>query len=237
MAAHVGILYAPGTNCHQETRDAVTRVLGVKSTLVILSEEGKLSHRLKNFSHLIFPGGFSFGDHFGAGRVAALLLKQGCIDELRKFIHRGGKIMGVCNGFQILCELGLLPGALVKNKSGLFESRWVTVRTTLEDFWENAGTENRVLHLPVAHAEGRLISRAGDIAYPAMHYLNKESLWAVPRDYPENPNGSERAIAGLLNGFSGQIFGLMPHPERAYLSQHKSQDGLVVLKTFLYQNG
>lgn len=233
MKLRVGVLYAPGTNCHKETMHAITNILRVKSTLVVIGKDGKLSHHLKNFSHLIIPGGFSFGDHFGAGRVAALLIKHGCMDELKEFISRGGKIMGVCNGFQILCELGLLPGVLVENKSGRFESRWVNVRTTPDEFWASAGMENKILRLPIAHAEGRLIIRAGDIIHPAIHYLNKKNLWAVESDYPENPAGSERAIAGLFNGFSGQIFGLMPHPERAFLPHHQSQDGLVALKAFV----
>ena len=177
MKPHVAVLYAPGTNCHEETIHAITQLLNYSAKLVILKKNGKLPCSLKNFTHLIIPGGFSFGDHFGAGRVAALLIRYGCMDELKEFIGRGGKIMGICNGFQILCELGLLPGVLALNRSERFESRrWIRVRTTLDDFWTKGGLENKILTLPVAHAEGRFIIRAGDIVYPAMHYLNEDNL-------------------------------------------------------------
>ncbi len=229
----VAVLYAPGTNCHKETLHAVTELLTYPAKIILLKENGKLSHSLKNFTHLIIPGGFSFGDHFGAGRVAALLIKYGCMDELKEFIQRGGKVMGICNGYQILCELGFLPGTLALNTSERFESRWIRVRTTLDEFWAKSDLENKILRLPVAHAEGRFVIRPGDTIYPAMHYLNKEDLWAVGNDYPENPAGSERAIAGIFSDFRGQIFGLMPHPERACLPIHESQDGLAVLKAFL----
>lgn len=231
--AHVAVLYAPGTNCHTETMHALTGIMGVKSTPVIIDEKGKLSHSLKQFSGLVLPGGFSYGDHFGAGRVLSTLIRYSCegeqklADELREFAEKKKQILGICNGFQVLTETGLLPGSLLKNASGHFESRWVKIQAAQHDFWRTNHLEGRTLSLPVANGEGRFSWNGEGLVFPAFCYADAAGNPTV--SYPENPSGS--AIAGVTDK-SGYIIGMMPHPERAALPHHKSQDGLEILKIF-----
>jgi len=232
MKAHVAVLYTPGTNCHEETRDAIARIPGVKSTLVILSDKGKLSHGLKNFSHLIIPGGFSFGDHFGAGRVLSILIKRHLADELKEFTAKKNRILGICNGFQVLVELGLLPGALIQNASKKFESRWIKIVSAYRGLGGYMDFGNNALSLPVAHAEGRIILPQSATVCPAFYYADAKGIPTM--SYPENPAESTLAIAGLF-GQSGRILAMMPHPERAALPHHKSQDGLLILRNFFIE--
>lgn len=225
--ANVAVLYAPGTNCHEETMHALTEILGIKSTLVIIDENGKLSHPLKRFSGLILPGGFSYGDHFGAGRVLSVLIRYSCdkdkrlIDELREFAAQKKQILGICNGFQVLTETGLLPGALLQNTSGHFESRWVKIAPAQWKFWRTDHLNRKVLYLPIANGEGRFVWKENKdgLVFPAFYYVD------------DTGNPTETAIAGITDK-SGYIVGMMPHPERASLSEHKSQDGLEILKIF-----
>jgi len=224
---HVAVLYAPGTNCHEETMHALTEILEIKSTLVIIDEKGKLSHSLKNFTGLTLPGGFSYGDHFGAGRVLSVLIRysrykeQRLIDELREFAARKKQILGICNGFQVLTETGLLPGALLKNASGHFDSpsSWVDIRAAQYDFWRTNHLRYKTLHLPAAYGEGRFVWKADTddgLVFPAFYYVD---------------DAGTPTIAGITDK-SGYIMGMMPHPERAALPHHKSQDGLEILKIF-----
>lgn len=222
---HVAVLYAPGTNCHKETMHALS-LLEINSTLVIIDDKGKLSHPLKRFSGLILPGGFSFGDHFGAGRVLSILLRQRLASELTEFAARGKQILGICNGFQVLTESGLLPGALVLNESGHFESRWIKIKPAQWDFWRTNHIQ-RKLELPVANKEGRFIW--DEMVFPAFHYVDDKN--SPTMSYPKNPSGSTTSIAGLTDK-TGCIIGMMPHPERAALPYHRSQDGLEILKIF-----
>lgn len=221
----VAVLYAPGTNCHEETMLAL-EALGIKSSIVIIDDTGKLSRSLKRFSGLILPGGFSFGDHFGAGRVLSILLRPRLVSELREFAAHGKQILGICNGFQVLVESRLLPGALVLNESGHFESRWIKIKPAQWDFWRTNHIQ-RKLELPVASKEGRFIW--DEMVFPAFHYVDDKN--SPTMSYPKNPSGSTTSIAGLTDK-TGCIIGMMPHPERAALPYHRSQDGLEILKIF-----
>ena len=180
------------------------------------------------------PGGFSFGDHLGSGAMLAALMARTLREPLAAFIDRGGLVLGVCNGFQVLVRMGLVPGldgwaqsvALVHNDSGRFEDRWVEVRFDPASpcLWTR-GIER--LALPVRHGEGKLVApvdllrridaaRLGAARYATPAAQADSGSATVP--YPANPNGSLHNLAGLCDP-SGRVFGLMPHPE-AFLHRH-----------------
>jgi phosphoribosylformylglycinamidine synthase len=216
------VLRAPGTNCDEETAAAWERAGAVAETWPI----GRLLEApaaLDRFQILTIPGGFSYGDDLGAGRILAVRLGTVLDGALRRFHERGGLILGICNGFQVLVRSGLLPGGpagpattLARNESGRFEARWVRLapRPGLSPFVTFADP----IELPVAHGEGRFVTaRASDPARleAAGQIVLKyaDPAGCATRDYPANPNGSDAAVAGLCDP-TGRIFGLMPHPER-----------------------
>jgi phosphoribosylformylglycinamidine synthase subunit PurQ / glutaminase len=207
------VLRAPGTNCDRETALALelagARVESVHLERLLASETD-----LDDFAMLVLPGGFSFGDHLGAGALWAHRL--GVLGEsLHRFVERGRPVLGICNGFQALLRLGLLEGgALAPNASGHFECRWIwmrrpeAARSPLLD-----GIER--IAMPVAHGEGRFVAKDAatlDVlrGQVALVYCDAEGR---DGDYPVNPNGSEGAVAALTNR-AGNVLGLMPHPER-----------------------
>lgn len=204
------LLKFPGTNCDGETRQALEEA-GFSAEIVLFDRLGK--GLLEDVDLVVLPGGFSYGDYVMAGRMAELKLKQEFGEELKKHRDRGGLILGICNGFQILLRLGLLPdGSLIENTSGTFHCGWVELenRHTGSVFLQDLPDK---FQLPVAHAEGRFVTRNGD----SDKYLN-EGL--VPLQYVNNPNGSVSDIAALQDE-TGRVLGMMPHPERFYRStQH-----------------
>jgi len=229
-AHNIAVIYAPGTNCHEETMYALTEILGMKSHLVIVDDKkGIFSKSLKGFTGLVIPGGFSYGDHFGAGRVLSTVIRQRLVHELNEFIAQNKRILGICNGFQVLTQLGMLPGALVGNRSGRLESRWVNVKAPQKELWHIDGTQNETFYLPVSHREGRIVFPDNIAVCPAFYYVDKRNTRTLV--YPENPAGSPHAIAGIF-AHSKHVLGMMPHPERAVSPEHKSQDGLIILKGF-----
>jgi len=230
----VCILRVGGTNCDAETQTAF-EALGVQAEILHANEVVK-QRNLMDFDALVFPGGFSFGDYVRAGAIWAKWLVAKLGKELKAFVDEGRPILGICNGFQVLVEAGLLPAfegitpypeaALATNQPPGYHCRWIYVKN------ENHGKcvftssipEGKVLRMPVAHAEGRFL-------FPKekeRHYLEKlyENDQLVLRYcdkygkhangvYPTNPNGSFHDIAGICNP-DGTVFGLMPHPERAF---------------------
>ena len=218
------VLRAPGTNCDEETAAAWERAGAVAETWHI----GRLVESpgsLDAFQILTIPGGFSYGDDLGAGRILAARLGTVLGESLRRFHDRGGLVLGICNGFQVLVRAGLLPGTpsmgratLAHNDSGRFEARWVRLATRpgLCPFLSDRSPA--LIELPVAHGEGRFVpsspqdleqlDRAGQIV---LKYTDRDGRPTA--DYPDNPNGSPAAVAGLCDP-TGRIFGLMPHPER-----------------------
>jgi phosphoribosylformylglycinamidine synthase len=226
-APRVLILRAPGTNCNEETAQAWEMAGATVETWHI----GRLLENaagLSSFPILTIPGGFSYGDDLGAGRIFATRLAA-LGDALVRFRDRGGLILGICNGFQVLVRAGLLPGpgfgpaTLARNDSGLFEARWVRLGPApgrcvfLRD--------DLPIEVPVAHGEGRfLTARPDDLArleaagQVAVRYLDQAGR--PTQAYPANPNGSPGAVAGVCDE-TGRVFGLMPHPERHILGvQH-----------------
>lgn len=198
---NAAVIVFPGSNCDRDVAVALERIHGRRPAMV-WHRDRELPAGL---DLVVLPGGFSFGDYLRAGAMAA---RAPIIEAVRAHAARGGRVLGICNGFQILCETGLLPGALLKNASLKFVCRDVRVRV------ENAATPFTAAFgvgaettLPVAHADGRYYADEATLA-------QIEGDGRVALRYLDNPNGSARDIAGLLDA-SGRVMGLMPHPERA----------------------
>jgi len=228
MTAHVLVLRTAGTNCDQETEFAF-RLAGADTTRLHVNALRKAPQRLREFHVLAIPGGFSYGDDLGAGKVLANEMLATLRPAIEEFLADGKLIIGICNGFQVLVKTGLLPGlqrwrqqaTLTFNDSGKFEDRWTYLeapqtRCVLVEPGER-------VYLPVAHAEGKFVvedesvldelRRNGQIIY---RYCDAEGNAA---GYPWNPNGSVDNIAGICDP-SGRVVGLMPHPERHCLPLH-----------------
>lgn len=215
-----GVISFPGSNCDDDVVDCLQKIGGF--------DVGRLWHKdspdLAEYQLVVLPGGFSYGDYLRCGAMAANSPIMGTVKD---FAHRGGFVLGICNGFQILCESGLLPGALAKNLSLNFICTDLRVKVeTNRTPWTQQFNHGEVISLPIAHGEGRFI-----IDDPGYDDLIKNDQ--VILTYQINPNGSTRDIAGICNK-SKNVFGLMPHPERA--SDLRSRDGLKIwdsLKTYL----
>lgn len=237
-AATTAILYAPGTNCHEETAAAI-EAAGGESRLVLLSDLLEGRSRLGEYQAAVIPGGFSYGDHLGAGRIFGTVLIARLRDQLEEFLDAGKPMLGVCNGFQVLADAGILPGrtpgerhmALLENQSARFEDRKVRVAASDEHCVWTRGLEGRVLAMPTAHGEGRpLLTSDASSLHVIFRYV--DALGQPTSEYPENPNGAPGGIAGLTDD-TGLILGLMPHPERASLPAHYSQDGLQLFRNLV----
>lgn len=229
------VLRSPGTNCDEETARAFA-LAGAETESIHVGALIRGERRLDEFGILAFPGGFSYGDDLGAGTVLANRIRSRLADELRAFVASGRLVIGICNGFQVLVRLGLLPGweggkaiSLVENASGKFEDRWVKLRVEA-DGCPFLGGKGTILGLPVAHREGRFVTRDPEVlerleagGQIALRYVSGEGGAARSSHdsapYPENPNGSVAAIAGITNP-AGNVLGLMPHPERHVRALH-----------------
>ena len=208
------ILSGYGLNCEEETKFAFDSAGGVAEIVHIndLIENKKL---LKKFQILAVPGGFSYGDETGSGKAYANKLKNHLLPELIAFTERDTLTIGICNGFQILTQLGLLPGALIHNDSARYIDRWVDLKAEGSSPWLS-GIEK--ISLPIAHGEGKYIApdatlkKLKDMSSIAWKYIKGEMC--EYQNLPTNPNGAMDNIAGVLAG-NGRILGMMPHPERA----------------------
>lgn len=225
------ILYGYGINCDNETQYGF-ELAGAEAEKVHLNQLINGEKRLEDYQILAIPGGFSFGDDIGAGKVLATKIKFNLAEEFSDFINQGKLIIGICNGFQVLVKLGVLPGfdgnydkqdvTLTFNDSGKFEDRWVYLKVNQKSpCIFTKGIEN--LYLPVRHGEGKFISRNEEIRKRlieqnqiVLQYVDEKGNLA---DYPFNPNGSELNIAGICDE-TGRIFGLMPHPEAFLFPQN-----------------
>jgi phosphoribosylformylglycinamidine synthase I len=232
---NVLILRAPGTNCDQETAFAFERA-GAKAELVHVNRLLESPGLFGRFQILCIPGGFSYGDDVGAGRILANQIQHHLAEELAVFKAAGKLILGICNGFQVLMKSDILlepdPGkgpraTLTWNDSGKFEDRWVRLRVDGSKSVFLRGIE--AMYLPVAHAEGKFVPRdeavLRELESTGQLVLRYRRLSengdasppgapsAEPIPYPDNPNGSVAATAGVCDS-TGRVFGLMPHPER-----------------------
>ncbi|MCI4349040.1 MAG: phosphoribosylformylglycinamidine synthase I [Thermoplasmata archaeon] len=234
----VAILSIEGTNCDAELETAM-RTLGARAEIVHLKQfehrdvEPALYRTLRDYHLLLFPGGFSGGDYVRAGAIFAARVRAAIGPELEAFIQSGRTVGGICNGFQILTELGLLPGrrggrlgspdaALMSNDSGHYECRPTFVAWTGGGFGPlRALAPGTRFLFPSGHAEGKLVlggppgERRAELEASGQILFRWVAPDGSPATYPWNPNGSEGNIAGLTNP-EGNVFGLMPHPERAF---------------------
>ena len=230
--AKIAILYAPGTNCQEETAAAVERA-GGRTGLVHLHELLAGHDSLDNYGAAIFPGGFSFGDHLSAGRIFATLLVARLREQLTAFLEAQRPVLGICNGFQVLTEAGILPGrrpgmrgmAMLENQSSHFEDRKVRLLVSKREVDVDggaggAGASNAQRPRRRPHHDFRECYHA-TAHRVSVHRCRGKARHRISR----NPNGSPNAIAGVTDE-SGLVLGLMPHPERASLPAHYSQDGL-----------
>lgn len=214
----VGIVVFPGSNCDHDAYHIVHKVLGHPAQFL-----WHKNRDLQASDLVILPGGFSYGDYLRCGAIARF---SPIMEEVVAFAGRGGKILGICNGFQILTEAGLLPGALLRNASQKFicESTALQVETNQTAFTRTA-RHQQVIHLPIAHAEGN-------------YYIDDEGLKRLEGEgrvvfrYIDNPNGARNGVAGVIND-QGNILGMMPHPERASETVVGSTEGLFIFESLL----
>jgi len=222
-----GIVTFPGSNREVDASLAVTQ--GVGAEVVHLWHK---DHDLQGADVIILPGGFSYGDYLRAGAIARF---SPIMQEVVEHSKRGGPVLGICNGFQILCEAHLLPGALLRNASLRFASQWVHLRVDNADtLFTNAYEPGQVIRVPVAHGDGRFTADADTLK--ALEDRNQVVFRYVDRGGNPlplaNPNGSLNDIAGIVND-RGNVLGLMPHPEDAVDPLLGSTDGLGLFESIL----
>jgi phosphoribosylformylglycinamidine synthase I len=214
----VGVVVFPGANCDHDAYGVVRDVLGQAAELLWHKD-----HDLKGCDVVVLPGGFSYGDYLRCGAIARF---SPVMEDVAAFAARGGKVLGICNGFQVLTEAHLLPGALLQNASCKFVAKTVRLRV------ENTGTAftrryqpGEEVRIPIAHGDGNF-------------YIDDEGLKRLEGEgrvvfrYLENPNGARNDIAGIIND-GGNVMGMMPHPERASEAILGSEDGRRVFESLL----
>ena len=214
-----GVVVFPGSNCDHDAWYAVTHNLGQQAEFIWHD-----SSSLGPVDAVILPGGFSYGDYLRCGAIAKF---SPVMNAVRKFAADGGLVLGVCNGFQILVECGLLPGALLRNRELKFVCRDVTVRVeTANTPFTASATRGQLLRIPVAHGDGCYFADER-----MLDALEKEDR--VVMRYLDNPNGALRDIAGICNE-RRNVMGMMPHPERASDVLMGSTDGRVILESMVH---
>ncbi len=216
------VITFPGSNCDRDCVWALESVMGYSVRNIFHRET-----HLDSIDAVILPGGFSYGDYLRAGALACF---SPIMEDVMDFAHHGGIVLGICNGFQTLCEAGLLPGALVRNRSLKFVCRQVTLRVeSATTMFTSSYRQGQEIRVPIAHSDGNYITDPA-----TLEMLRKENriifryTGPVCLDAPDgNPNGSTDAIAGIMNA-EGNVMGMMPHPERACEQDLGSTDGMGV---------
>ncbi|MDP2947762.1 MAG: phosphoribosylformylglycinamidine synthase I [Nanoarchaeota archaeon] len=208
------VLSGYGLNCEEETKFAFEWA-GEVADIVHINDLIKKPKMLLEYQILVFPGGFSYGDDIGSGKAYANKFKNHLAKELVEFLSRDTLAIGICNGFQIMTNLGILPGGLTYNKNGKYLDRWVDLKVTGKSPWL---TGIKKLSIPIAHGEGlyvisekeyKKMKNKGEIAF-----VYEKGEICKFQNLEKNPNGSNYDIAGVL-AYNGRVLGLMPHPERA----------------------
>jgi len=222
-----GVVVFPGSNCDFDAYHVLGSVL--KQDTVFLWHK---DHDLRGCDCVILPGGFSYGDYLRSGAIARF---SPLMREVAEFAQRGGLVMGICNGFQILMEMGLLPGAMLRNKRLKFLCQFVHLRLEKEGTpFTRLGRRGQVLRIPIAHYEGNIyapaetleeLERGGQVVF---RYCDPEGRLSEEA----NVNGALNSIAGIINR-RGNVMGLMPHPERASEAAMGSQDGRLIFESLL----
>jgi phosphoribosylformylglycinamidine synthase subunit PurQ / glutaminase len=222
-----GIVTFPGSNCDHDTHHAVVDVLGEEAVYLWHKD-----HDLAGADVVILPGGFSYGDYLRPGAIARF---SPIMTEVIAHARRGGPVLAICNGFQIACEAGLLPGALLRNETLRFVSEPVRLRVeNAETMFTNRYDAGQGLTMPIAHGDGRYtadeetlnrLEGEGQVVFRYLHSQgDADDYWS--------PNGAMRAIAGIVSA-QGNVMGLMPHPERAVDALLGSTDGIGVFESML----
>ncbi len=222
-----GIIQFPGSNCDQDAYHALANVFG-QPTRYIWHKDSTIGA----VDCVVVPGGFSYGDYLRTGAIARF---SPAMQAVAAHAKAGGLVIGICNGFQILCEAQLLPGALIRNKGLKFICEHVFVRVeTTDSPFTNAGQQGQVLRIPIAHGEGCYFAEPTVIAEleREQRVLVRYSTQDGKVTTAANPNGSIGNIAGICNA-GRNVFGLMPHPERASESALGSEDGRVIFDSIL----
>jgi len=221
------VIVFPGSNCDQDAYHAATTVLGQQAELVWHKDTD-----LKGADAVVLPGGFAHGDYLRTGAMARF---SPIMREVRAFADGGGPVIGICNGFQVLLESGLLPGAMLRNKGLKYRCEFVNVRVEQTDTPFTSGArEGQVLSIPIGHGEGNyyaprdVLDKLEENRQVIFRYSTPEGLLADE----SNPNGSAHAIAGICNE-RRNVVGMMPHPERACEAALGGTDGLVILESIV----
>lgn len=223
----VAVVTFPGSNCDRDCIYVMRDILSCEVSNVFHKET-----TLGKCDAVIVPGGFSYGDYLRAGALAKY---SPIMNDIRSFAEQGGLVIGICNGFQILCEVGLLPGALVRNRSVRFISRNIQLVVENNDTaFTSLYEEGQPLWIPIAHAEGsyfadeKTIQELEDNGQIVFRYVGPRRMDVLDG----NPNGSIHSIAGIINK-NGNVLGMMPHPERAADARVGSTDGLGVFRSMI----
>lgn len=240
------IIAGYGINCEEET-SFVFEKTGSESEIIHINDLIEKPTLLNNFQILAFPGGFSFGDDLGSGVALASKIKNKLIEEILSFVKKDKLVIGICNGFQVLVNLGLVPATdqdytkseatLMHNASVRYQCRWVHLKNTSKKCIWTKGIE--VIHVPVAHGEGNfyckdeILKKLKENDQLAFQYCDEEGNLAKGK-FPLNPNGALEDIAGVCDP-SGRIFGLMPHPER--FNSFTNENGWELKKEKLIREG
>ena len=220
-----GVVVFPGSNCDHDTYHVISKVIGQPVDFIWHQAE-----EIDGYDAIILPGGFSYGDYLRTGALARFSPVMRAVTE---FAHAGGLVLGICNGFQVLCEAGLLPGALLRNRDLKFVCAHINVRVEQIDLpFTNGYASNQVLSLPIAHGDGNYFCDE-----PTLNELESEGRVILRYCDAQgnvttavNPNGSLNNIAGICNR-ARNVLGLMPHPERASESLLGGNDGRAVFRS------
>lgn len=223
-----GVVVFPGSNCDQDTYYVLKDVFG-QEVFYLWHKD----HELKNANCVVLPGGFSYGDYLRSGAIARyspLML------ELHEFAYKGGLVLGICNGFQVLLELKLLPGAMLRNKNLKFLCEHVHLKVENDQTpFSSKGKKNQVLRIPIAHFDGNYYAPPETIQEIKKNnqivFRYSDSKGRITQE--ANVNGSCENIAGLINK-EGNILGMMPHPERASEKKLASEDGRIIFESIIH---
>ncbi len=215
-----GVVVFPGSNCDRDMQEALQNDL--KQEVIMLWHKNKDLSMFSTNDCIVLPGGFSYGDYLRCGAIARF---SPMMQSVIEFANKGGKVLGVCNGFQILCESHLLPGVLLRNANQQFICKNVFVKGVGSD---------KALKIPIAHGEGRFFAEEKildelEINNQVVYRYCDEQGNIIPKS---NPNGAIRNIAGICNA-AGNVFGMMPHPERACTQALGNTDGRIVIQSLL----
>jgi phosphoribosylformylglycinamidine synthase len=218
VAGRVAVVQFPGTNCERETARALSACGDLQAEIIWHADPFPTDD---TYAAVVLPGGFAYGDHLRAGAIARF---SPVMTGIERFARAGGLVLGICNGFQVLLEAGLLRGAMLRNASLEFRSEWIYCRVERTDTpFTRACHLGQVLRLPIAHGEGNYVSPA-DPRGVVLRYCDRDGRITAEA----NPNGSRDAVAGIANA-TGNVFGLMPHPERAADALLGSTDGQFII--------